>query len=98
MRKQQSVAVLAGVAWVTALVFGWAAPLPMNAASSQAGGFEGKVLIAGSPVAGSTVTLYAAGDGKPVQLAQGKSGGDGAFKLDVGAENLKGADKVFYLA
>src|SRR5262249_50681757 len=62
------------------------------------GGFAGRVQGAGSPIAGSTVTLYAAGDGKPTQLAQGKSGEDGAFTLDVGADKLKGAaDKVLFL-
>src|SRR5215470_3865187 len=62
------------------------------------GGFSGRVQGAGSPIAGSTVTLYAAGDGKPTQLAQGKSGEDGTFTLDVGADTLKGsADKVLYL-
>src|SRR5262245_59685711 len=62
------------------------------------GGFAGRVQGAGSPIAGSTVTLYAAGDGKPTRLAQGKSGEDGTFTLDVGADKLKGAaDKVLYL-
>ena len=37
------------------------------------GEIEGHVLIAGQPVAGSTVTLYAAGEGAPTQLAQGKT-------------------------
>ncbi len=44
----------------------------------------GVVKIAGSPVAGATVTLYAAGTGDPKQLAQGKTNGDGVFKLDAG--------------
>ena len=44
------------------------------------------------------MTLYAAGEGKPAQLAQAKTNDDGDFKLDVGAEQLKGAsDKVLYL-
>jgi hypothetical protein len=37
------------------------------------------------------VTLYAASEGKPVQVAQGKTGGDGTFKLDVGADKRKGS-------
>src|SRR5215472_13873306 len=53
-------------------------------AMAQSGQLQGKVQGAGSPIAGSTVTLYAAGDGKPVQLAEGMTGDDGAFKLDVG--------------
>ena len=44
------------------------------------------------------MTLYAAGEGEPIQLAQGKSGEDGTFKFDLGADQLKGAsDKVLYL-
>src|SRR5262249_32285084 len=62
------------------------------------GEFVGKVRAAGGPIAGSTVTLYAAGDGKPTQLAQGKTGDDGTFKLDADADKLKGsADNVLYL-
>src|SRR5262249_55193956 len=68
-------------------------PLPSNAgaAADAAGELAGKVQGAGSPIAGSTVTLYAAGEDKPVQLAQAKTNDDGEFKLDVGAEQLKGA-------
>ena len=62
------------------------------------GGFAGKVQVAGSPVTGSEVTLYAAGEGKPTQLAQGKTGDDGAFSLNVAADKLKGsADGVLCL-
>src|SRR5262249_23717143 len=65
---------------------------------SGGGHLAGKVRAAGSPVAGSTVTLYAAGEGQPTQLAQGKTGEDGAFKLDLGADQLKGSEgKVLYL-
>jgi hypothetical protein len=96
MKKQQLGAVLAGVTCVAALVLGWVAWPSRNAASSQADEFKGKVHCAGSPIAGSTVTLYAASDGKPVQLAQAKTGNDGTFTLD--AEKLKGsADRVLYL-
>ena len=66
--------------------------------AGTSGGLAGKVQGAGSPIAGSTVTLYAASDGQPVQLAQEKTGDDGAFTLDVGADKVKGsADKVLYL-
>ena len=41
----------------------------------------GHVQVAGSPIAGSTVTLYAASSGAPRELAQGKTDADGAFKL-----------------
>src|SRR5262245_59313995 len=101
MRKHRVKAVLAGVACLTALAFGWARWRPTTSASAQGGQnaqLAGRVQGAGSPIAGSTVTLYAAGDGKPTELAQGKTGGDGTFKLDLGADKLKGsADKVLYL-
>ena len=48
----------------------------------SSGEIEGHVLIAGQPVAGSTVTLYAAGEGAPTQLAQGKTDAEGEFELD----------------
>ena len=67
-------------------------------AAAQTGAFGGKVQSANRPISGSTVTLYAASEGEPVQLAQGMTGEDGTFKLDVGAEKLKGAvDKVLYV-
>jgi hypothetical protein len=39
------------------------------------------VQSAGSPIAGATVTLYAAGEGAPTQLAQGKTDANGTLKL-----------------
>lgn len=68
---------------------------------SAAGGsveLYGKVQGAGSPIAGSIVTLYATGEGEPVQIANAKSGEDGSFRLGVAAEAAKGgAGKVFYV-
>jgi hypothetical protein len=49
---------------------------------------------AGSPIGAATVTLYAAGEGKPVQLAQGKTDANGAFKLKV---KQVPKDSVLYL-
>jgi hypothetical protein len=69
-----------------------------GAAADASGGLTGKVQAAGGPIAGSTVTLYAAGEGKPMLLAQGKTGDDGAFTLEVGTGKLKdSADKMLYL-
>ncbi len=48
---------------------------------AMAADLAGNVQIAGSPITGATVTLYAAGEGAPAQLAQGKTNGQGAFKL-----------------
>ena len=80
------------------LAFHWAQPSSAGRDTDASAGFAGRVQTAGSPIAGSTVTLYAAGDGKPTQLAQGKSDEDGTFTLDVGVDKLNGAaDKVLYL-
>ena len=54
----------------------------------------GTVQGAGLPIAGSTVTLYAAGTGAPTQLAQGKTDENGAFKLAVAQVP---ADSVLYV-
>ena len=60
----------------------------------SSGEIEGHVLIAGKPVAGATVTLYAAGEGAPAQLAQGKTDADGEFELDAKSAPK---DSVVYL-
>ncbi len=62
--------------------------------SALAAELAGTVQGAGSPIAGSTVTLYAAGTGAPTQLAQGKTDDTGAFKLEVGEPP---ADSVLYV-
>jgi hypothetical protein len=49
---------------------------------TRAADFTGSVQGANSPIAGSTVTLYAASSAAPVQLAQGKTDDHGTFKLD----------------
>jgi hypothetical protein len=46
------------------------------------GGIEGHVLIAEKPFADATVTLFAAGEGLPTKLAQGKTDTKGKFELD----------------
>ena len=55
--------------------------ISMASISALAAELAGTVQGAGKPIAGSTVTLYAAGTGAPAQLAQGKAGDNGAFKL-----------------
>src|SRR5438552_387361 len=70
----------------------------VDAAAGGAGDIAGKVQGAGSPIAGTAVTLYAANEGQPVTLATGKTGDDGSFKLAIAGDKLKGsAGKVFYL-
>jgi hypothetical protein len=56
---------------------------------------KGQVLGAGAPIAGSTVTLWAASAGEPKQLAQTKTGPDGRFELRAGT--APGKDAVLFL-
>src|SRR5260221_9758907 len=51
-------------------------------AARSSGEIEGRILIAGKPIAGATVTLCLAGEGAPAQLAQAKTDGKGGFELD----------------
>jgi hypothetical protein len=64
--------------------------------SALAAELTGTVQGAGKPIAGSTVTLYAAGTGAPTQLAQGKTNGEGAFKLD--AKNAPKESVLYVIA
>ena len=95
----------AGRPVITSLVLGallGSSLLAGGLASSQVQAEEltGAVQGAGSPIAGATVTLYAAGEDAPKQLAQVQTGDDGTFRLDIGlikgsTEALEG--KVLYL-
>ena len=49
--------------------------------AATAADLTGNIQSAGKPIAGSTVTLFAAGTGAPTQLAQGKTDDSGAFTL-----------------
>jgi hypothetical protein len=74
-------------------------PKPTLAALALAAGFvvaagcsidraqalAGSVQVAGKPLGGATVTLYAAGTGAPTKVAESKSDDQGAFKLDAGS-------------
>jgi hypothetical protein len=64
----------------------------MSGAALAADQINGKVTAAGAPVAAATVTLYAASDGAPKQLAEVKTGADGRFAL-----NADGGGAVLYL-
>ena len=62
--------------------------------SALAAMLTGQVLGGGTPVANSTVTLWAASAGAPKELAQTRTGADGRFKLNgLGAAK----DSSFYL-
>jgi hypothetical protein len=50
--------------------------------------------VAGKPVAGANVTLYAASTGAPAKLAEGKTDNQGAFKLNAGSASK---DSVLYV-
>ena len=61
---------------------------------AHAAELSGNVQGAGGPISGSTVTVYAAGNGAPTQLSQGKTDDNGAFNLDVGQAP---AESVLYV-
>ena len=56
---------------------------------------EGLVQGGGSPLANSTVTLWAAGAGQSRQLAQARTNNDGQFEL--GSQETLGTDAILYL-
>jgi len=56
---------------------------------------SGQVLGGQSPIAKSTVTLWAAGAAAPIQLAQATTGADGRFTLS--ASSVPGADATLYV-
>ncbi len=56
--------------------------------------FTGRVQGANQPIAGASVTLYAASEGALKQMARGQTDDGGAFKLDVGQVP---ADSVLYV-
>ena len=74
-----------GVATRQRLVSVLTAVFVLMSASIAAADLRGQVLGAGAPIANSTVTLWAASDGAPKQLAHAKSGGDGRFTLPAAA-------------
>ena len=64
------------------------------ASTAFAGTLTGRVLGAGAPIAGSTVTLFSASAEEPKQLAQAKTGADGSFSLSTPAV---AKDAMFYV-
>jgi len=68
--------------------------LALATSIARAADLAGSVQGAAKPVAGATVTLYAAGTGAPTQLAQAKTDDRGAFKLPRGKAP---ADGVLYI-
>jgi DNA-binding beta-propeller fold protein YncE len=79
---------------VFAITWAIIAVVLLAASGADAADIVGKVQGANSPIAGSTVTLFAAGTGAPVQLAQGKTDEKGSFKLSV---SKMSDDSVLYV-
>jgi hypothetical protein len=67
------------------------------AESGKATVVQGTVLGSRSPVAGSTVSLWAASAGPPRRLAQARTGDDGTFRMSV-AGGPSGEDTLYFLA
>src|SRR5262249_12639611 len=65
-------------------ISGWSTSRAADETSSSSSIRElaGSVQAAGKPIAGATVTLYAAGTAAPAKLAEGKTDDQGAFKLN----------------
>jgi streptogramin lyase len=71
-----------------------ACALAFATSNVEAAALGGSVQGAARPIAGATVTLYAAGTGAPTQLAQARTDDRGAFKLTYGKAS---AGSVLYL-
>ncbi len=65
------------------------------AQATSAEQLTGKVNGGGGPIARSTVTLWAAGEGVPARLSETSTGDDGAFRLEFDARKAGGG--VLYL-
>jgi ethanolamine utilization protein EutQ (cupin superfamily) len=87
----RSTGTTSSLAVLVLVILSYAFAAPVRAAVS----LNGQVLGAGAPIAGSTVTLYAASAGAPKQLAQTSSSADGRFALN--AAGTPGKDAILYV-
>ncbi|MGO9427701.1 hypothetical protein, partial [Rhodoblastus sp.] len=87
MRKTRKIK-LASFLWTAALI-------GLGAGPAAAEALDGQVIAGGQPVAGSTVTLWAAGAGAPQQLAQAQSDAGGHFAFS--STGAAGPDASLYL-
>jgi len=74
-----------GVGQLQIIVSSFALASALMAGQAAADGISGRVLGGGAPIANSTVTLWAATAGAPVELGQAKTGADGQFSLNATA-------------
>src|SRR5262245_49381974 len=74
----------------------WTEPSSVNPAAAAAPAqIRGQVLGSGAPITNSTVTLWAASAGTPLQLGQTQTGNDGGFMMTV--PDSLAADTSLYL-
>jgi ethanolamine utilization protein EutQ (cupin superfamily) len=91
LKRIRNTGTTSSLAVLVLVILSYAFSVPVSAAVS----LNGQVLGAGAPIAGSTVTLYAASAGAPKQLAQTRSSADGRFALNVGG--TPGKDAILYV-
>ncbi|MDX2086905.1 MAG: hypothetical protein SFX73_03595 [Kofleriaceae bacterium] len=70
-----------GLAVAALVISTWVLATGCRDSIAAAPAIEGQVLGAGAPIAGSTVTLYAASAGMPKVLGQARTGADGRFRI-----------------
>ena len=79
---------------VVLIATSWMQPPSVYAAPGQ---IRGQVLGGGAPIANSTVTLWAASAGTPVQLGQAQTGNDGGFVMTV-PDSLAPDTSLYFVA
>jgi hypothetical protein len=69
--------------------------LPNRLAIARSGSVRGQVMTAGAPVAGSTVSLWAASAAAPIPVARSSTDGDGRFAFE--ASGAPGPEAILYI-
>jgi hypothetical protein len=72
-----------------------ASGLLLGGSALAAEALKGEVLVGGAPVADSTVTLWAAGEGAPKELGRARTDAEGRF--DLGLHHIQGGEAPLYL-
>jgi hypothetical protein len=78
-----------------AILCGWLIAAGFASAEESSNQIEGHVLSGGSPISGSTVTLWAASAKEPENLARTKTGNDGRFTISI--PDSASAERSHYL-